>query len=79
MPKCERWIVAKKMVAVVDAATMKEIIDLGGQVGGGWCHVHQHIHVNPDNKERIEKLLEDRGFEVDTTSSIQHPENDGVH
>jgi len=79
MPKCERWIVAKKLVVVLDAATIKEIIDLGGQVGGGWCQVHQHIHVNPDNKEKIEKLLTDKGYEVDITSSIRHPENEGVH
>jgi translation initiation factor 1 (eIF-1/SUI1) len=76
MPKCERWIVAQKMVVVIDANILKEILDLGGQVGGGWCLVHQHIHVNPDNKEQIEKLLTEKGFDVAAVSSCRHPENE---
>jgi hypothetical protein len=79
MPKIDHWIVAKKMVAVLDEATMKEIIDLGGQIGGGWCQVHQHIHVNSENKEQIEKLLKDKGFDVVTATSCRHPGTEGSH
>jgi translation initiation factor 1 (eIF-1/SUI1) len=76
MPKCERWIVAQRMVAVIDADTLKKIVELGGQIGGGWCQVHQHIYVNPDNKEQIEKLLIEKGFEVVSASTIRHPERE---
>jgi hypothetical protein len=76
MPKCERWIVAQRMVAVIDADTLKKIIELGGQIGGGWCQIHQHINVNPDNKEQIEKLLIEKGFEVVSASTIRHPERE---
>jgi hypothetical protein len=74
MPKLERWIVAQKMVQVIDSETIKKILDLGGQIGGGWCRVHQHISVNPDNKEAIEKLLSEKGLEISNASDIRHPE-----
>jgi hypothetical protein len=74
MPKLERWIVAQKMVQVIDASTMKKILDLGGQIGGGWGRIHQHVAVNPENKEEIEKLLQDQGFEISAASDIRHPE-----
>ena len=74
MPKCERWIVAQKMVEVLDAATIKKVLELGGQIGGGWNRIHQHICVNPENKERIEALLVEKGFEVLMTAELRHPE-----
>jgi hypothetical protein len=74
MPKCERWIVAQKMVEVLDSGTIKKILDMGGQIGGGWNRIHQHVCVNPDNKERIEALLHEQGFEVLTTSDLRQPE-----
>ena len=74
MPKLERWIVAQKMVQVIDPETIKKIIDLGGQIGGGWSRIHQHICVNPDNKEAIEMLLSEKGFEIAAASDIRHPE-----
>jgi hypothetical protein len=76
MPKLERWIVAQKMVSVIDADTLKKIIELGGQIGGGWCQVHQHINVNQDNKEQIEKLLIEKGYEVVSASTCRHPERE---
>jgi hypothetical protein len=76
MPKCERWIVAQKMVEVIDAGTMKSILDLGGQIGGGWNQIHQHVFVNPENKEKIEELLRARGFEVLNTGEAHHPEKE---
>jgi hypothetical protein len=77
MPKLERWIVAQKMVQVIDAETMKKILDLGGQIGGGWGRIHQHISVNSENKETIEKLLQEKGFELLAASEIRHPEVNG--
>jgi hypothetical protein len=76
MPKLERWIVAQRMVQVIDPETIKKIIDLGGQIGGGWNRIHQHVSVNPDNKETIEKLLVEQGFELSTPSDSRHPEID---
>jgi hypothetical protein len=64
MPKLERWIVAHKMIEILDHDILREILDSGGQIGGGWCQVHQHICVNKDNKERIEEMLQARGFTV---------------
>ena len=79
MPKLERWIVASKMVRVIDADTMKKILELGGQIGGGWCRIHQHICVNPENKEAIEILLREKGFEITAATDIGHPEIDMRH
>jgi phospholipid N-methyltransferase len=77
MPKLERWIVAQKMVQVIDLETMKKILELGGQIGGGWNRIHQHIFVNSDNKEAIEQLLQEKGFELSAPSDIRHPEVNG--
>ena len=78
MPKLDRWIVAQKMVQVINSETIKKILDLGGQIGGGWGRIHQHVSVNPDNKEEIEKLLLEQGFELSLTSDIRHPEFDAA-
>jgi hypothetical protein len=74
MPKLERWIVAQKMVQVLDAETIKRILELGGQIGGGWSLVHQHIYVTPANKEQIEALLKEKGLEIGNLSDFRHPE-----
>jgi|WetSurMetagenome_2_1015567.scaffolds.fasta_scaffold42302_2 hypothetical protein len=76
MPKLERWIVAQKMVPVLDSEILQKIISLGGHIGGGWCQIHQHINVNSENKEQIEQLLKEKGFEVAEASSIRHPERE---
>ena len=76
MPKLQRWIVASKMVEVLDRETVGEIGAMGGQIGGGWCEVHQHICVNMDNKERIENLLVSKGYVISLPSDrhVSHPE-----
>ena len=74
MPKLERWIVAQKMVPVLDPETLNKIIALVGQIGGGWCQIHQHINVNADNKEQIERLLAEKGYEVVDAAATRHPE-----
>jgi len=80
MPKLERWIVASKMVPIFDQETLKEIVALGATIGGGWSQVHQHINVNSDNKEKIEELLQSRGYEVSNVCDrrLQHPEMEGM-
>jgi hypothetical protein len=76
MAKMERWIVASKMVEVLDHDTLKEIVDLGATLGGGWSEVHQHIHVTPDNKEKIEAILLKRGYSLHTATdkTVRHPD-----
>lgn len=76
MPKLERWIVVSRMVPVLDQETLQMVLALGGNIGGGWAQVHQHINVNADNKEKVEELLRSRGFEVSELSEklVRHPE-----
>ncbi len=76
MPKMIRWIVAHKLVQVLDNDLIKSIMDAGGQIGGGWSQVHQHINVNVDNKEKIEQMLISKGYTVccATEAEICHPE-----
>jgi hypothetical protein len=79
MPKLERWIVAQKMVEVIDGEMLKDLINLGVHIGGGWAQVHQHIMVNSSNKETVERMLRDKGYEVLETSEACHPEVHGPH
>ncbi len=76
MPKLEHWLVASKMLEVLDRETVQGILDLEGHIGGGWCEIHQHICVNSQNKERIEALLIEKGFTVSGASEhrVAHPE-----
>ena len=81
MPKLQRWIVASKTIDVLDPETLDEILALGGNLGGGWNQVHQHICVNHENKERIEAILLAQGFEISEPSarSIFHPDYFQAH
>ncbi len=86
MPKLQRWLIAAKRIEVLDGETLKAIADLGGQIGGGWSQIHQHICVNQGNKEKIEQLLHDKGFTVSDPEDhdVSHPElpgqrNSGSH
>ena len=71
MPKLDRWIIASKMVKIFDKETLQEIINLDGHIGGGWCQIHQHISVNSGNKEKIEKLLTDKGFNTSSSGDTR--------
>lgn len=81
MPKLQRWLVASKMVTVLTPETLKKIAELGGHVGGGWNEIHQHVCVNQDNKEAIEKILLDQGFRLSTPqdTNVWHPEYHKAH
>lgn len=76
MPKLERWIIASKKIPVLSGEILSKIIDAGGEIGGGWCQIHQHILVNEKNKESIEKILRNENFDISDAgdSSIYHPE-----
>jgi len=74
MPKLSRWIVATRMVEILDPNTVKKILELGGNIGGGWNQIHIHVNVNSHNKETIEKLLVDQGFQVEDVDEMSHPE-----
>jgi len=81
MPKLQRWLIASKMIEVLDPDTIKTILDMGGQIGGGWCEVHQHVCVNRYNKEKIEELLVAKGFTVSAPQDrlIFHPDLQACH
>lgn len=81
MPKLQRWLVATKVIDVIEPGTLEEIESLGGHVGGGWGEVHQHVCVNRDNKEAIERLLTEKGFRVTIPSdhSVYHPDYHKYH
>ena len=76
MPRLVRWIVASRMLEVLDKETLRSVLDLGGRIGGGWCLVHQHICVNPENKERIERLLRDSGYTVSEAKEFRRLEQE---
>ena len=77
MARLERWIVASRLVPVLDEKTLMDIAALGANIGGGWCEVHQHIHITAENKEKVEQLLRDRGYTVvsATDPSVRHPDS----
>jgi|GEM_PF-1768179 len=50
-------IIASRMLAVLDPVTVQAILEAGGQIGGGWCEVHQHVHVHDDNVKRVAEIL----------------------
>lgn len=81
MPKLQRWIVASKTVDVLDPETRNRILELGGNLGGGWSQVHQHICVNQENKERIEEILREKGFEISEpcAHTVFHPDYYQAH
>ena len=81
MPRLERWLVVSKMVETLDKETLRNVLDLGGKIGGGWCEVHQHICVNSQNTEKIRELLAARGYTVSAASEsrICHPERLAGH
>ena len=56
-PESTSWIIASRMLPVLDRETLKAVFDAGGEVAGGWCEVHQHIRVDDGNKEQIRELL----------------------
>ncbi len=76
MPQLQRWLIASKMVEVLDPEMVRAIVDQGGSIGGGWCEIHQHILVNAHNKESIEAMLCESGFTVSYPSEhrVSHPE-----
>ena len=80
MPKLQRWIIASKQLEVVDKETIEAIESIGGQIGGGWGEIHQHICVNKDNKEKIEDMLIAQGFTISVPSErrVCHPECEQV-
>ena len=67
----ERWIVASRSVPAIDADTMDNILRLGGVPGGASCEVTQHLHVTAENKQVIEKLLQDRGYAIAAASETR--------
>lgn len=63
-PPVGQLITASRMLAVLDKETMIAIFDLGGHIGGGWCEVHQHVCVPPENREKVEEILLEAGYKV---------------
>lgn len=81
MTKLERWIVASRKVKVFDDETRAELDALGVSPGGGWDEVHRHLHVTPENKEKVEELLRAKGYTVAGPSDpcVEHPDMHEPH
>lgn len=56
-PENAHWLIASRMVGVLDKNTLREVLEAGGQIGGGWCEVHQHIHIEEQEREKVEEVL----------------------
>lgn len=56
-PESAGWLIASRMLPVLDRDTLKAVFDAGGEVAGGWCEVHQHIRVDEGNREQIREVL----------------------
>jgi hypothetical protein len=70
------WIVAEKIIPAFDNETIQKIIDLNGQIGGGWGRIHQHVSVNEENRIKIEEILCAKGFKILSHSDLcdfRHP------
>ncbi|MBN2714178.1 MAG: hypothetical protein JXR97_17295 [Planctomycetes bacterium] len=80
MPKLERWIIASKKVRVLDTELEREILGMGGVLGGGFSEIHRHILVNPENKEVIEEHLRAKGYTVlpGTDKEFFHPDTEHI-
>lgn len=64
MPKLSRWIVAKKMMHLFPTEVLQKLLSMGANIGGGWCEIHQHINVSPQNRDEVVAYLESLGYEV---------------
>jgi hypothetical protein len=62
------WLVASRMLAVLDKDTLRAVLNAGGQTGGGWCEIHQHIGVDEGNREKIEEILRAANLTVTCSS-----------
>ena len=56
-PENAQWLIASRMLPVLDKDTLKAVLETGGQIGGGWCEIHQHIRVDEHNREKVEEIL----------------------
>ncbi len=64
MPKLSRWIVAKKMMHLFPTEVLQKLLAMGANIGGGWCEIHQHINVSPQNRDEVVAYLESQGYDV---------------
>lgn len=76
MGSLDRWLVASRKAEVFDPDTLAELEEMGAQAGGGFEEVHRHVLVTAFNKERVEAMLQRRGYKVSSASDpeVQHPE-----
>jgi len=77
MPKLDRWIIASREVDILDKDTDHALRDMGALTAGGWNIVHQHVLVTYENKEKIERYMASRGYNVRPASdtSFFHPDH----
>lgn len=64
-PMNMQCIIASRMLAVLDPVTVQAILEAGAQIGGGWCEVHQHIHVDDSNVDKVTEVL--RAADINVT------------
>lgn len=76
-PENMHCIIASRMIAVLDPVTVRAILETGGQIGGGWCEVHQHIHVDEDHVDAVAKVLRTADIHVSVCPwEVQHEETE---
>lgn len=65
----DRWIIASRIVPVLDAESQAAIAGMGGVIGGGNAEIRLHIHVSSDNRDAIESFLRSKGLTVSEASN----------
>lgn len=63
-PENAGWLVVSRMLPVLDNRTLATVVELGGQIAGGWCEVHQHVRVEPSIREVAMDLLHSANLTV---------------
>lgn len=63
-PENTECLIVSRMLAVLDPETVSAILEAGGQIGGGWCEVHRHVHVDSRNREEVAAILRAAGLTV---------------
>ena len=65
MPKLTRWLKASKEVPVFSHELSEKLSEMNVTFAGFSNTLVQNFHVNPKNKEKAVRLLEENGYKVE--------------